>query len=73
MQSQIVLDLRLLNAHHRARAQAPMTSDYVAKLIPAASPKRMRRAATPSDASSTWDEWLAVPADRPGRRFGFDA
>jgi hypothetical protein len=72
MQSQvIIIDLRLLNAKHRVSVVAPASSDYVSKLIPSARSRRTR--AAPTDASSVWEEWLAVPSDRPSRRSDFDA
>lgn len=73
MQFQIVIDLRLLNARHHSRMHAASVSDYVTKLIPVARQDRVRVAPTPASASSVWDEWLAVPEDRPSRRLGFDA
>jgi len=68
MQSQIVLDLRLLNARHRARALDASASDYLAKLI--AVPGAPRTAFASPDAWTFADEW---PAAAAAGRFGFDA
>jgi len=63
MQSQILIDLRMLNARLRGRGRSAAASDYMSKLI-SADPQQ-----PPDDSEPTWDEWLPVPWVRTGRRF----